>query len=162
MNSRSLQKTKVNYLDSLIILSSGPYSNVPAATLGLSDDEWLSLSHTIRLYHECTHFICRKLYPDIKDAVKDELVADAIGLIAAFKQLDIEKECLFLGIDQNGYTGGRLQNYVDSEFDPDSDEYKEQLNALSKDVYKTLLRIEQISLSSKDKTPFEMIACFMF
>ena len=150
-------KDKNNYLDSLIILSSGPYSNVPAESLRLSDDEWLSLSHTIRLYHECTHFICRKLYPDKKDAIKDELIADAIGLYAAFGKFDIEKECLFLGIDQNGYTGGRLQNYVDPGSDPGSDAYKKQLDDLSKEVYKTLLRIEQIFLSAKNKDPFEMI-----
>ena len=150
-------KDKNNYLDSLIILSSGPYSNVPAESLGLSDNEWLSLSHTIRLYHECTHFICRKLYPDKKDAIKDELIADAIGLYAAFGKFDIEKECLFLGIDQNGYTGGRLQNYVDPGSDPGSDANKKQLDDLSKEVYKTILRIEQIFLSAKNKDPFEMI-----
>ncbi|MBQ7586426.1 MAG: hypothetical protein IJT37_00180 [Lachnospiraceae bacterium] len=50
-----------NFKDSLIILSVGPYSAVQAAKLGLSDDEWISLSDKIRRYHECTHFVCRSV-----------------------------------------------------------------------------------------------------
>ncbi len=104
---------KKNFKDTLIILSIGPYSAVPAKRLGLSDEEWITLSGTIRKYHECTHFICRKLFPEKKDAVWDELVADAVGILAAFGKYDADMGKLFLGIEGETYTGGRLENYVD-------------------------------------------------
>ncbi len=102
-----------NFKDTLIILSIGPYSAVPAAKLGLFDEEWIKLSGMIRKYHECTHFICRKLYPDKKDAIWDELVADAAGIVAAFGKYDPDMGKLFLGIEGDTYTGGRLENYAD-------------------------------------------------
>ncbi len=102
-----------NFKDTLIILSIGPYSAVPAAKLELSDKEWTALSSKIRKYHECTHFICRKLYPEKKDAVWDELVADAVGIAAAFGKYDPDMGKLFLGIEGDTYTGGRLENYSD-------------------------------------------------
>ena len=49
----------------------------------ISDPDWLQKSQIIRKYHECTHFICRNLYPEKTDAVRDELIADAIGIYAA-------------------------------------------------------------------------------
>lgn len=110
---RRFTSDRKNFKDTLIILSIGPYSAVPAKKLGLSDEEWITLSGVIRKYHECTHFICRKLYPDKKDAVWDELVADAVGILAAFGKYDADMGKLFLGIEGNTYTGGRLENYVD-------------------------------------------------
>ena len=70
---------RANYRDVLIVLSEGPYSAVPAQRAGYPESEWLRLSHTIRKTHECTHVLCRRLFPDKKDAVWDELVADAAG-----------------------------------------------------------------------------------
>ena len=104
---------KANYIDHLIILSRGPYSNVAAEAAGHAEEEWLEISDTIRKYHELTHVICRRLYPARTDAVLDELIADAVGLYAAYGHPEPEKEKLFLGISQNTYIGGRLENYTD-------------------------------------------------
>ncbi|MBR5376114.1 MAG: hypothetical protein IK139_02430, partial [Lachnospiraceae bacterium] len=60
---------KANFKDALIILSSGPYSNIPASDVGIAEEEWRRLSHSIRKYHECTHFICRRRFPEKIDAV---------------------------------------------------------------------------------------------
>ena len=103
---------KENYLDLLVVLSRGPYSGVEAAVLGFAEDKWLSLSDKIRRYHELTHVICRRLYPDDIDSIRDELVADAVGLYAAFGYFDPEMERRFLGISENRYVGGRLGNYT--------------------------------------------------
>ena len=156
---------KENFKDALIVLSVGPYSGVEASRaaalterLGTDakeafcgrdnknagqeslQDRWLSLSDSIRRVHECTHFICRKLYPDKIDEVWDELVADSAGVYAAFGSYIPEMVELFLGIgptpgeacgkDESSapdeacaagdkekehayvYTGGRLENYV--------------------------------------------------
>ena len=105
---------KENYIDPMIVLSRGPYSGVAASLLGSTDEEWIARSDTIRRYHELTHVICRRLYPDQVDAVRDELIADAVGLYAAYGNLDVEKEQLFLGIQDGRYIGGRLENYAEA------------------------------------------------
>ena len=58
--------------------------------------------------------ICRRLYPGDIDPVRDELIADAVGLYAAGGCFDPELEKLFLGIRGRQYTGGRLGNYTDT------------------------------------------------
>ena len=109
-----------NYKDSFIILSSGNYSNVTNndiyketnGEIDLSEQEWIEKSIVIRKYHELTHFVMRKIYPDDISFIRDELIADCIGLIAAFNTFDIRLLKLFLGIEGNVYRqGGRLQNY---------------------------------------------------
>lgn len=110
---RRFTSVKGNYLDTLVVLSRGPYSGVSASAVGCTGSEWLDLSDTIRRNHELTHVICRRLYPDDIDPVRDELIADAVGLYAAYGYFDPEKEKLFLGIRDGRYTGGRLENYTD-------------------------------------------------
>ena len=132
------------YKDTLIVLSIGPYSAVPAEKLGLSYEEWLALSGDIRKYHECTHFICRRLFPDKKDPVWDELVADAVGIVAAFGRYDVEKSKVFLGIEGNAYGHGRLENYAD--IDP---------NLIGK-VSEALGCIADIIADHPDAAPYEI------
>ena len=107
-----------DYKDSLIILSSGNYSNVDSDAVSkclgqkIAEDEWIEKSITIRKYHELTHFVMRKLYPDDKDALRDELIADLAGLIEAFAYYDDDLARLFLGLENEEYrNGGRLENY---------------------------------------------------
>lgn len=102
-----------NYIDMLVVLSRGPYSHVDAAAVGETEAEWLDHSDTIRRYHELTHVICRRQYPGDVALIRDELVADVVGLIAAYGRFDPETEKLFLGIRDGRYTGGRLGNYTD-------------------------------------------------
>lgn len=103
---------KVNYTDMLVVLSRGPYSGVSASAMGLTEGEWLVRSDTIRRYHELTHVICRRMYPEDVDPVRDELIADAVGLYAAFGRFDPETEKRFLGVKDGRYVGGRLENYT--------------------------------------------------
>jgi len=104
-----------NYIDTLVVLSRGPYSHVDAADVGESETEWLDHSDTIRRFHELTHVICRRRYPSDIAPVRDELVADAVGLYAAYGRFDPMLERRFLGIDADGrYIGGRLGNYTDA------------------------------------------------
>ena len=109
-----------NYKDNFIILSSGNYSNVSNldiyketdGQINLSEQDWINKSITIRKYHELTHFVMRKTYPDDISFIRDELIADAIGLISVFGYFDTRLIKLFLGIESNIYReGGRLQNY---------------------------------------------------
>ena len=129
-----------NFKDALVILSGGPYSAVSAEKAGFPDEEWLKLSHIIRKTHECTHYLCRRLFPDKKDAVWDELVADAAGIFAAFERFDPAMEELFLGIDGERYTGGRLENYIDGEADRDA-----CLSSLAAKIHRTLAHFSSIA-----------------
>ena len=103
-----------NYVDMLVLLSRGPYSHVDAAAVGETEAAWLEHSDTIRRYHELTHVICRRLCPGDVAPIRDELAADAVGLIAAYGRFDPETEKLFLGIRDGRYVGGRLGNYTDT------------------------------------------------
>ena len=105
---------KANFTDMLIVLSRGPYSGIGAEEAGFNEKEWLDYSDIIRRNHEITHVICRRLYPDDVDPVRDELIADAVGLYVAFGHFDPEMEKLFLGIKDGRYIGGRLENYTDA------------------------------------------------
>lgn len=126
---RRFTSVRENYQDLLIVLSCGPYSNVTADLVNrlqteagrevLSDDDWREASGNIRKYHELTHFVCRKLYPDKIDEIWDELVADAVGIYGAFGEFRKDLEELFLGISGGRYTGGRLENYTEEGADLD-------------------------------------------
>ena len=128
---RRFTADKSNYIDTLILLSGGEYSAVPAGELGLSEAEWRGLSLTIRKYHELTHFICRGLRPQDVDAIRDEIIADMIGLVAAFGRYDAALARRFLGIDGgNCRPGGRLAHYVTPEA---LDEAAERARALTEE-----------------------------
>ena len=133
------------------MLSVGPYSAVSAERAGFSEEKWLVHSHAIRKAHECTHFICRRLYPELKDAVWDELVADAVGLWAAFGRFDRAMEELFLGADETGYVGGRLENYVAGE-----ENRHERLDLLAQKVHRTLCRFEELLADKGALSPYDV------
>ena len=109
-----------NYRDTIVVLSRGYYSALPPEEAGFPEREWMELSYTIRKYHELWHFVSRELYPENKDAVRDEVLADANGIIAALGHFDAELEGKLLGIRGGQYTHGRLENYVPREALPDT------------------------------------------
>ena len=146
---RRFTSVRKNYLDMLVVLSRGPYSGVSAEAAGCSEEEWLALSDTIRRYHELTHVICRQLYPDDIDVLRDELIADAVGLFAAYGCFDPEKEKLFLGIRDGQYIGGRLENYTD---DPEK---------TAGSVCDELERIQAVVKVHNEMEPFELIHVLM-
>lgn len=138
-----------NYVDMLVLLSRGPYSHVDAAAVGETEEEWLGHSDTIRRYHELTHVICRRLCPGDVAPIRDELVADAVGLTAAYGRFDPETEKLFLGIRDGRYTGGRLGNYTDTP------------EALTGAVCAALERIRAIMEKQAGTEPFRLIPALM-
>lgn len=105
---------KSNYLDTIILLSNGNYSAIPARFVGLAESEWDEKSLIIRKYHELTHFVCRTLYPHNIEPIRDEVIADLIGLAAAFDHYDPLLAKRFLGIESGAFhEGGRLSHYTD-------------------------------------------------
>lgn len=102
--------------DCLILLGSGFYSDVPAQEASLPERTWREASLRIRKYHELTHFVYRRAYPGDVDAVRDEVLADCVGLLAAFGRYDSRLARRVLGICGGGVLpGGRLRHYVPEE-----------------------------------------------
>lgn len=140
-----------DYKDNIIILSSGNYSNVSnddvkevsKGSVDLTSKEWIDASIVIRKYHELTHFIMRKKYPNDIKPIRDELIADSVGIIAAFGYFDERLLKLFLGIENNAYRkGGRLENYESGSIDNVPLVLK-QIDGL-KNILKTFSKPEEI------------------
>ena len=146
---RRFTSVRSNYLDTLVVLSRGPYSHVPAEAAGFSEEAWLEDSDTIRRYHELTHVICRRLYPQDIKPLRDELIADAVGLVAAFGRFDPELEKLFLGIRGTQYTGGRLGNYT------------EEPERMASQICRGIDRIKALTENKKQQNPFDLIPVLM-
>ena len=108
-----------NYRETILLLSDGPYSAVPAERTPYNNETWLHLSREIRKYHELTHFVCRSLFPQKKNPIWDELLADCMGLLFATGEYIVPLAQSFLGIENGVYIGGRLENYTGGT--PDSE-----------------------------------------
>ena len=58
-----------------IILSSKPYSNIPAHELGPDEGDWLQKSMLIRRSHECVHYFTKQVYGLSGNNLHDELMS---------------------------------------------------------------------------------------
>lgn len=108
-----IKARKELYQDRFIILSSGPYSAVPASAFGLEEQEWLRISVAIRREHECTHYFTRHVFASMRNNLLDELIADYMGITAAAGHFRADWLLCFFGLESfPAYReGGRLQNY---------------------------------------------------
>lgn len=104
---------KALYQDRLVILSRGPYSGISAQAAGLPGEAWLDRSLVIRREHELTHYLTWRLYGLMRSHATDELVADFVGLVAAFGHYEEKLARRFLGLERfpQYRKGGRLENY---------------------------------------------------
>lgn len=96
------------YQDRFLLLSDGPYSGVPAATLGLDDPEWRETSLALRRDHESAHYLTRRLLGSMRNHLHDELVADYAGMTAAAGAFRADWFRAFLGA---GCAEGRVHIY---------------------------------------------------
>ena len=101
------------YQDRFMILSDGPYSNLHGPEIGLEPTTWREKSRTVRLEHECTHYVTRRICGSMRNNVHDELIADYCGLVAAFGRFHSRTFQAFMGIDGDGHIRdeGRIQLY---------------------------------------------------
>lgn len=146
---------KNNFKDALIVLSAGPYSAIGAEAVGLTEEAWLARSHEIRRAHECTHLICRRRFPELIDPIWDEIVADAVGLYAAFGRYDTALAALFLGVGPEGYSGGRLENYVPAE----TEARHEALDRTAKKVYSVIHSLAERIKGFGPIEPYDLAIC---
>lgn len=119
------------YQDRFVLLSSGPYSAVPAEALGADPAAWSATSLAIRLEHECAHYFTRRAWGSMRNSLHDELIADYHGLRAGAGRYRADWLTRFLGVEGERYReGGRLENY---RGDP----------PLSDDAFRVLQRLVQ-------------------
>ena len=113
---REMVPQKALYQDRLIILSSEPYSAVPAAALGIDDAEWRTRSVAIRREHECTHYFTLVAFGVMRNNLLDEFVADFAGLARTYGRYDAGLALRFLGLEHYpAYrAGGRFENYLET------------------------------------------------
>ena len=108
--------SKTKKTDALIVLTEGPYSNVSHDHTRYNENQWLAISKKIRIYHELTHFICKKKYPALKNNLCDEIFSDYMGLLFSVNEYDRKIALRFLGFNKSTHEGeGRLGNYLPIE-----------------------------------------------
>lgn len=110
---RAIQSERERYQDRFILLSSGPYSAVPAEEMNLSPGRWKRLSHCIRREHESAHYFTRRVFGSMKNTLHDELLADYHGLATTTGSFDADWFLRFMGLEDfpSYREGGRLENY---------------------------------------------------
>lgn len=144
-----LAKQPGAFRSELVVISAGPYSNVPADQTPYDEETWLKVSREIRLHHECAHVVCRRTMPDDVLPIWDEVTADTVGLLCATGRYDAALAARFLGITAEGFTGGRLEEYLD-------DGQKARIDEIAREVHAALRQIE--AQSREDAAdPFEFL-----
>lgn len=110
-----------------ILLSDGFYSAVQPEEIGLEPEEWKAKSFLLRRAHECAHYYTLRAYGFMNNALKDELIADAMGIIEAFGEYRHDLFLKFMGLEHypEYRWGGRLQNYRPRDREMSDGEFKE-------------------------------------
>ncbi|MBR5163466.1 MAG: hypothetical protein IKW79_05535, partial [Schwartzia sp.] len=86
--------------------------NISAEKMGLAKEDWLERSHKLRMRHECAHYETLRIFDDMRNHALDEILADALGQIAAFGSFDGDRQRIFFGLTRGKDTcTGRLSFY---------------------------------------------------
>ena len=145
---RQFTSVPENFKETVILLSRGNYSALCAQDAGMEEEEWLEKSRSIRTYHELSHFVSRKLFLPNKEVLRDEVVADSVGIVAAFGYYDSLLAKKVLGIEGDTYReGGRLENYVD----------REQLSEAMNRAGKIIEELKQFYDGNTEAAPLELL-----
>ena len=145
-----LEKEAGAFRTQLIVISSGPYSNIPASRTPYDSDEWIRVSKEIRLYHECAHVVCRRKMPKVVEPLWDEITADMVGLLYATDHYDEALAALFFGVGKDGYASGRLAEYVD-------DQDSSRMDKIAVDVYESIRWVASYIGNEHVSEPFELL-----
>ena len=88
----------------LLILHRAPYSSLPATGIPgtPTEEQWLMQSQHWRLHHELTHIACRRLVDEMRLNLFDELIADALGMIASLGEFSADLFRRGLGLSADG------------------------------------------------------------
>ncbi len=146
---------KEKYQDNILLLSHKPYSAVEERIFSLAKEDWLKKSLIIRREHEIAHLMTKRGYGVAQNNVHDEIIADFMGLTAAFEQYDGHYFLTFLGLENypSYRQGGRLENYI-----KDMQLSEEEFLYLGEVICRAAKQIEQF-YQKKALTRIEMFHC---
>ncbi len=99
---RRLAPRKALYQDRVMLLSRGPYAGVPACDVGLDERTWLDRSLIVRQEHELTHYFTWRVFGAMQNHLRDELLADYVGLLRGCGEYRADVAQRVLGIDADG------------------------------------------------------------
>ena len=145
-----LAKTPGAFRSELVVISEGPYSNVPAQDTPYAPGEWVGVSREVRLHHECAHVVCRRTMPDDILPVWDEVTADVVGLLCATGGYDARLAARFLGVAEGGFAGGRLSEYL-------SEDQASRIDDVAVEVHGALSRIQAMCDAHALNDPFAFL-----
>lgn len=107
------------------------------------------IAHRLSTIRHCDRILVLDGGQIVEDGTYDELIADAVGLYAAYGHFDPEKEKMFLGVRGGRYIGGRLENYT-----PEPEKLIDSVSA-------ELDRIKSIIDAQPGSEPFALIPALM-
>jgi hypothetical protein len=97
----------------VICLTKGGYSALSAESVGMSGDEWMEKSASLRLYHECCHYFTLRALGGMKNHALDEIVADCAAQLAVFGHYSPSLQRKFFGLNEGRVSpSGRLGFYL--------------------------------------------------
>jgi len=101
------------YRDNFILMSRGNYSNLSARDLNVETAAWQRHSLSIRLIHEYTHYLTRRVFGHLRTHAVDELVADYAGLVGTYGHFKLDYFLQFMGLEAYPHCreNGRLAYY---------------------------------------------------
>ncbi len=104
------------FQDRFLIICSHPYSGLSASDLGISrtEAEWVARSDQLRMEHEFTHYMTKRIFGVMQLNVLDELIADWAGTTDVFGTFDAALFIHMFGIkpDGNVDVSGRVHEYT--------------------------------------------------
>ena len=77
----------------------------------MTQQTWSGVSAQLRREHECTHYITKRVFGRMHNALLDELIADYCAIVAACGRFRLPWLLRFLGVHTPDFSGGRLDNY---------------------------------------------------
>ncbi|MDR2780092.1 MAG: hypothetical protein LBB28_03100 [Synergistaceae bacterium] len=97
----------------VILLNEAGYSGVSGKEMGMTEDEWIEKSMTLRLHHETCHYFSLRVLGGMKNHALDETAADCAGQLAALGTFSAALQKRFFGISEgNVLPGGRFSFYM--------------------------------------------------
>ena len=137
------------YKDKIILLSTKPYSNVPAKAIGCNKEDWINHSLKIRLEHECAHYFTLRKYGIMSNNMHDEIIADYAGICASHENYQHDWFLKFIGLEEypKYRKGARLENYLGS---PKLSEGA--FEVLKTIIYKAVMNIKKFDIKIRNRT----------
>lgn len=98
----------------ILLLHRAPYASLPAERIPdhPDHDRWLNQSQQWRREHELAHIACRRLVGEMRINLFDELIADALGMLASLGTFDADLFRQALGLSANGAPHDQARAHV--------------------------------------------------